>query len=48
MAAVAESDGRLREVLSTVERFVDRAAGVELLEVERAELVPPDAGLQDW
>jgi uncharacterized protein YlxP (DUF503 family) len=48
VAAVAESDGRLREVLSTVERFVDRAAGVELLEVERAELVPPDAGLQEW
>ncbi len=48
VAAVAESDGHLREVLATVERFVDRAAGVELLGVERAELVPPDGGLQEW
>ena len=40
VAAVAESDGRLREVLTTIERFVDRAAGVELLDVERAELIP--------
>ena len=39
VAAVAESDGRLREVLTTIERFVDRAPGVELVDVERAELL---------
>jgi uncharacterized protein YlxP (DUF503 family) len=39
VAAVAESDGRLREVLTTIERFVDRAPGIELLEIERAELI---------
>ena len=48
VAAVAESDGRLREVLATVERFVHRAGGVEVLRVERAELVAPDAGLGEW
>jgi len=48
VAAVAESDGRLEEVLTTIERFVDRADTVELLDVERADLVPPDRGLQDW
>jgi hypothetical protein len=48
VAAVADSDGRLREVLATVERFVDRAPGVELLRVERAELVAPDGGLGEW
>jgi uncharacterized protein len=34
VAVVAESDGHLREILESVERFVDRAAAVELLEVE--------------
>ena len=48
VAAVAESDGRLREVLATVERFVAGAPGVELLDVERAELVVPDGGLGEW
>ena len=48
VAAVAESDGRLREVLATIERFVDGAPGVELLDVERAELVAPDGGLEEW
>jgi uncharacterized protein len=48
VAAVAESDGHLREVLATVERFVDGAPGVEVLDVERAELVAPDGGLGEW
>src|SRR5260370_42409059 len=39
VAAVAESDGRLREVLTTIERFVERSPGVERLDVERAELL---------
>ncbi|MGZ4676010.1 MAG: DUF503 domain-containing protein [Acidimicrobiia bacterium] len=34
VAVVAESDGHLREVLDSVERFVDRAAAVEVLDVE--------------
>jgi uncharacterized protein len=34
VALVAESDGHLRDVLDEVERFVARAADVELLEVE--------------
>ncbi len=48
VAAVAESDGHLREVLATVERFVDGAPGVEVLDVERAELLAPDGGLGGW
>jgi uncharacterized protein YlxP (DUF503 family) len=48
VAVVAGTDGRLREVLETVERYVDGAPGVELLEIERAELVPPDGGLGAW
>jgi uncharacterized protein YlxP (DUF503 family) len=48
VAAVAESDGHLREVLATVERFVDGAPGVEVLDVERAELLAPDGGLGEW
>jgi uncharacterized protein len=48
VAAVAATDGHLREVLATVERFVDGAPGVELLGVERAELVAPDGELRDW
>jgi uncharacterized protein YlxP (DUF503 family) len=34
VALVAESDGHLRDVLDEVERFVDRAPDVEVLEVE--------------
>jgi uncharacterized protein YlxP (DUF503 family) len=34
VAVVAESDGHLREILDSVERFVDTAPAVELLEVE--------------
>jgi uncharacterized protein YlxP (DUF503 family) len=34
VAVVAESHGHLREILDSVERFVDRAADVELLDVE--------------
>jgi uncharacterized protein YlxP (DUF503 family) len=48
VAAVAESDGHLRDVLATVERFVDGAPGVEVLDVERAELLAPDVGLGEW
>jgi len=33
VAVVAESDGHLREILDSVERFVDRAAAVEVLDV---------------
>jgi uncharacterized protein YlxP (DUF503 family) len=39
VAVVAESDGHLREVLTAVERFVDAALDVEVLDVETAELV---------
>jgi uncharacterized protein YlxP (DUF503 family) len=39
VAVVAESDGRLREMLAAVERFVVGAPDVELLDVETAELV---------
>ncbi len=46
VAAVAESDGHLREVLARVERFVAAAPDVEVLDVEQAELVAPDAGLE--
>lgn len=38
VAVVAESDGRLREVLATVERFVVSRPDVELLDVETAWL----------
>jgi uncharacterized protein len=48
VAVVAESDGRLREVLATIERFVAGAPGVELLDVERTELVAPDGELGEW
>ncbi len=34
VGVVAASDGHLREVLDSVERFVDQAPGVEVLEVE--------------
>ncbi len=33
VAVVASSDGHLREVLDSVERFVDTAANVEILDV---------------
>jgi uncharacterized protein len=48
VAVVAGSDGHLRDVLDTVERYVDGAPDVEVLDVERAELVPPDRGLEAW
>jgi uncharacterized protein len=48
VAVVAGTDGRLRELLERVERYVDAAPGVELLEIERAELVPADGGLEAW
>jgi hypothetical protein len=38
VALVAPTDGRLREVLATVERHVAHAPGVELLDVETAWL----------
>ena len=38
VAVVAESDHHLREVLDSVERFVDAAPVVELLETETAWL----------
>jgi uncharacterized protein YlxP (DUF503 family) len=42
VAVVAESDGHLREVLSTVERHVAHAPGIELLDVETAWLEADD------
>ena len=33
VAVVAESDGHLREILDSVERFVDTSANVEVLDV---------------
>lgn len=33
VAVVASSDGHLREILDSVERFVDTAANIELLDV---------------
>lgn len=38
VALVAESDGRLRELLASVERYVARAADVEVLDTETAWL----------
>jgi len=38
VAIVAESDGRVREMLDSVERYVGGAADVELLDVETAWL----------
>jgi uncharacterized protein YlxP (DUF503 family) len=38
VALVAESDGRLRQLLASVERFVAGAADVELLDAETAWL----------
>jgi uncharacterized protein YlxP (DUF503 family) len=45
VALVAESDGRLRELLASVERLVANAPDVELLDVETAWLEPDDAVL---
>ena len=47
VAVVAESDGHLREVLTTVERLIAYAPGVELLDVETAWLDPDAAPLQE-
>ena len=46
VALIAESDGHLRDVLAEVERFVARAADVELLEVEVVHL--EDEGILEW
>ena len=43
VAVVAESDGRLRQVLEQVERYVAAAPDVELLDVSTAYLDPEDA-----
>jgi uncharacterized protein len=42
VAVVAESDGRLRQVLEQVERYVAGAPDVELLDVSTAYLEPDD------
>ena len=42
VAVVAESDGRLRQVLEQVERYVAAAPDVELLDVSTAYLEPED------
>lgn len=39
VAVVAESAGRLDEVLETIERYVARAPDIELIDVSRAELL---------
>jgi uncharacterized protein len=41
VAVVAESDGRLRQVLESVERFVAGAADIELLDAETVWLEEP-------
>ena len=46
VAAVAESEGRLREVLDAVERFVVAAADVEVVDVEELVLAVPDPVLE--
>jgi len=38
VAVVAESEGRVREILATVERHVAHAPGIELLDTETAWL----------
>ena len=47
VALVADSDGRLRELLASVERLVAHAPDVELLDVETAWLEPDEAVLGD-
>ena len=46
VALVAESDGHLRDVLDEIERFVARAADVEVLDVEVVHI--DDEGTLDW
>jgi len=49
VALVAESDGHLREILDSVERFVAARPDVELLEVETVWLEPGSVlGPGDW
>lgn len=43
VAVVAESDGRLREILDTVDRFVANAPAVEVLDVETVWLESENA-----
>ena len=45
VALVAPTDGRLRELLASVERLVAHAPGVELLDIETAWLDPESAPL---
>jgi uncharacterized protein len=45
VAVVAGSDGHLREIVATVERFVAGAPGVELLDTETAWLDSEGASL---
>jgi len=40
VAVVADSQGHLREILDSVERFVDHAAAVEVLDVETTWMEP--------
>jgi len=47
VAVVAESDGKLRDVLAQVERFVANAPDVELIDVETAWLDSEGATLGD-
>jgi uncharacterized protein YlxP (DUF503 family) len=47
VAVVSSSDGHLREVLDSVERFVVNATDVELLDQEIAFLDPADSELHD-
>jgi uncharacterized protein len=42
VAVVAESDGRLRQVLEQIERYVAGAPDVELIDVDTAYLEPDD------
>lgn len=45
VAVVSSSDGHLREVLESVERFIANAPEVELLDSETAYLDPADSEL---
>jgi uncharacterized protein len=45
VAVVAESDGRLRDLLDAAERFVAGAPDIEVLDIETAELVEDPAPL---
>lgn len=42
VAVVAESDGHLRQVIDEVERFVERAAAIEILDVEVVHMETED------